>query len=83
MEGGENLKFWGIYYERNARHPSGLAGLPALQNPTQVAAYVNLSPMIATLLGATLLAGKLSDAFIVGFVAVRGEVLFINQAELR
>jgi hypothetical protein len=36
--------------------------------------------MIATLLGATLLAGKLSDAFIVGFVAVRGEVLFFNQA---
>jgi len=47
-------------------------------SPTQVAVYVNLNPMIATLLGATLLAEKLSAIFIVGFVAVIGGVLLVN-----
>ena len=35
-------------------------------SPTQVAVYVNLNPMIATLLGATLLAEKLTGIFIAG-----------------
>jgi drug/metabolite transporter (DMT)-like permease len=47
-------------------------------SPTQVAVYVNLNPMIATLLGATLLAEKLSGVFIAGFAAVLGGVLLVN-----
>jgi drug/metabolite transporter (DMT)-like permease len=47
-------------------------------SPTQVAVYVNLNPMIATLLGATLLAEKLTGIFIAGFVAVLGGVLLVN-----
>lgn len=47
-------------------------------SPTQVAVYVNLNPMIATLLGATLLAEKLTPLFIVGFLAVIGGVLLVN-----
>ena len=47
-------------------------------SPTQVAVYVNLNPMIATLLGATLLAEKLTGVFIAGFVAVLGGVLLVN-----
>ncbi len=35
-------------------------------------------PMIATLLGATLLAEKLTGIFIAGFVAVLGGVLLVN-----
>ncbi len=47
-------------------------------SPTQVAVYVNLNPMIATLLGATLLAEKLTGVFIGGFAAVLGGVLLVN-----
>jgi len=47
-------------------------------SPTQVAVYVNLNPVIATLLGATLLAEKLTGIFIAGFVAVLGGVLLVN-----
>ncbi len=47
-------------------------------SPTQVAVYVNVNPMIATLLGATLLAEKLTVIFITGFVAVLGGVLLVN-----
>ncbi|HME41473.1 MAG TPA: EamA family transporter [Syntrophorhabdales bacterium] len=47
-------------------------------SPTQVAVYVNLNPMVATLLGATLLAEKLTGTFIAGFVAVLGGVLLVN-----
>jgi drug/metabolite transporter (DMT)-like permease len=47
-------------------------------SPTQVAVFVNLNPMIATLLGATLLAEKLSGIFIAGFVAVLAGVLLVN-----
>ena len=47
-------------------------------SPTQVAVYVNLNPMIATLLGATLLAERLTGIFIAGFVAVLGGVLLVN-----
>jgi drug/metabolite transporter (DMT)-like permease len=47
-------------------------------SPTQVAVYVNLNPMIATLLGATLLAEKLTGIFIAGFAAVLAGVLLVN-----
>ena len=47
-------------------------------SPTQVAVYVNLNPMIAALLGATLLAEKLTAIFITGFAAVLGGVLLVN-----
>ena len=47
-------------------------------SPTQVAVFVNLNPMIATLLGATLLAEKLTGIFIAGFVAVLAGVLLVN-----
>ena len=47
-------------------------------SPTQVAVFVNLNPMIATLLGATLLAEKLTGVFIAGFVAVLAGVLLVN-----
>ena len=46
--------------------------------PTQVAVYVNLNPMVAIILGAALLAEKLTGVFIVGFVAVLTGVLFVN-----
>jgi drug/metabolite transporter (DMT)-like permease len=47
-------------------------------SPTQVAVYVNLNPMIATVLGATLLAERLTVVFVAGFVAVLGGVLLVN-----
>jgi drug/metabolite transporter (DMT)-like permease len=47
-------------------------------SPTQVAVYINLNPMIATLLGATLLAEKLTNIFIAGFAAVLVGVLLVN-----
>jgi len=47
-------------------------------SPTQVAVYVNLNPMIATLLAATLLAEKLTGIFIAGFAAVLAGVLLVN-----
>ena len=47
-------------------------------SPTQVAVFVNLNPMIATLLGATLLAEKITGIFIAGFVAVLAGVLLVN-----
>jgi drug/metabolite transporter (DMT)-like permease len=47
-------------------------------SPTQVAVYVNLNPMIATLLGTTLLAEKLTGIFIAGFAAVLAGVLLVN-----
>ncbi len=47
-------------------------------SPTQVAVYVNLNPMVATLLGATLLAEKLTGIFIAGFAAVLAGVLLVN-----
>jgi drug/metabolite transporter (DMT)-like permease len=46
--------------------------------PTQVAVYVNLNPMVATVLGAALLAEKLTPIFIVCFVAVLAGVLLVN-----
>jgi len=46
--------------------------------PTQVAVYVNLNPMVATILGAALLAERLSPIFIVCFVVVIMGVLLVN-----
>lgn len=46
--------------------------------PTQVAVYVNLNPMVATILGAALLAERLTGIFLVGFVAVLAGVLLVN-----
>jgi len=46
--------------------------------PTQVAVYVNLNPMVATILGAALLGERLSPVFIVCFVAVIIGVLLVN-----
>ena len=46
--------------------------------PTQVAVYVNVNPIVAIILGAVLLAEKLTGAFIVGFMAVVVGVLFVN-----
>jgi len=46
--------------------------------PTQVAVYVNVNPMVAIILGAVLLAEKLTGVFIVGFMAVVVGVLFVN-----
>jgi drug/metabolite transporter (DMT)-like permease len=46
--------------------------------PTQVAVYINLNLMVATILGAALLAEKLTQVFIAGFVAVLIGVLLVN-----
>jgi len=46
--------------------------------PTQVAVYVNVNPMVAIILGAALLAEKLTCVFVVGFVAVVAGVFFVN-----
>lgn len=46
--------------------------------PTQVAVYVNLNPMVATILGTALLAEGLTVAFTAGFVAVLAGVLLVN-----
>jgi drug/metabolite transporter (DMT)-like permease len=46
--------------------------------PTQVAVYVNLNPMVATILGVALLAERLTGLFLVGFVAVFAGVLLVN-----
>lgn len=47
-------------------------------SPTQVAVYINLNPMVATLLAATLLREHLSPLFVVGFVAVAAGVMIVN-----
>ena len=46
--------------------------------PTQVAVYVNLNPMVATVLGAALLAERLTLVFTVCFVEVLAGVLLVN-----
>ena len=47
-------------------------------SPTQVAVYINLNPLAATLLAATVLGEKLSMWFAIGFVAVAAGVLIVN-----
>ncbi len=46
--------------------------------PTQTAVYINLNPMVATILAAALLDEPISGAFAVGFVAVVGGLLLVN-----
>ena len=47
-------------------------------SPTQVAVYINLNPISATLLAATILHEQLSLLFIVGFVAVAVGLAIVN-----
>lgn len=47
-------------------------------SPTQVSVYINLNPMAATLLGATVLHERLSIFFAVGFAAVVAGVMIVN-----
>jgi drug/metabolite transporter (DMT)-like permease len=54
---------------------SALSGL----TPTQVSVYVNLNPVVATFLGATLLGEELSVLFVAGFVAVVAGVGIVNR----
>jgi drug/metabolite transporter (DMT)-like permease len=46
--------------------------------PTQVTVYVNLNPIMAIILGAVLLAEKLTGFFVAGLVTVVVGVLFVN-----
>jgi drug/metabolite transporter (DMT)-like permease len=47
-------------------------------SPTQVAVYINLNPLAATLLAATTLGERLSVWFVLGFVGVGAGVLIVN-----
>ena len=47
-------------------------------SPTQVAVYINLNPLAATALAATVLHEQLSAAFVVGFVAVATGLMIVN-----
>jgi drug/metabolite transporter (DMT)-like permease len=46
--------------------------------PTQVAVYINLNPLVAMVLAATLLAEHLTIMFVAGFGAVLLGVLLVN-----
>ncbi len=46
--------------------------------PTQVAIYVNLNPMVATILGAALLGETITPLFLAGFLAVLVGVFIVN-----
>jgi drug/metabolite transporter (DMT)-like permease len=52
-------------------------------SPTQVAVYINLNPLAATLLAATTLGERLSKWFVLGFVAVGAGVLIVNWTPAR
>jgi drug/metabolite transporter (DMT)-like permease len=47
-------------------------------SPTQVSVYINLNPIAATLLAATMLHEQLSGSFLIGFVAVVAGVMIVN-----
>jgi drug/metabolite transporter (DMT)-like permease len=47
-------------------------------SPTQVAVYINLNPMTATALAATVLHERLSGSFVIGFVTVIVGVFVVN-----
>lgn len=47
-------------------------------SPTQASVYINLNPLSATILGATMLHERLSAMFVVGFVAVATGVVIVN-----
>ena len=46
--------------------------------PTEAAVYINLNPMVATILGITLLSEKLTPEFVAGFIIVLAGVLLVN-----
>ena len=48
-------------------------------SPTQVAVYVNVNPLVATLLGAVLLHERLTAVFFAGFAAVATGVFMVNR----
>jgi drug/metabolite transporter (DMT)-like permease len=48
-------------------------------SPTEAAVYINLNPIAATLLGATILHERLSGYFGVGFIAVVAGVMIVNH----
>jgi len=47
-------------------------------SPTQVAVYINLNPISATLLAAVMLHEHLSATFLLGFIAVAAGVMIVN-----
>ena len=47
-------------------------------SPTQVAVYINLNPIAATLLAATVLHEQLSPLFLVGFIGVAAGLMIVN-----
>jgi drug/metabolite transporter (DMT)-like permease len=47
-------------------------------SPTQVAVYININPMAATLLAALMLHERLSVTFVLGFAAVAAGVMIVN-----
>jgi drug/metabolite transporter (DMT)-like permease len=47
-------------------------------SPTQVAVYINLNPIAATLLGAMMLHEHVSGTFVLGFLAVVAGVMIVN-----
>src|SRR5436190_16355906 len=47
-------------------------------SPTQVAVYINLNPISATLLAAAMLHEHLSGVFLIGFLAVAAGVMIVN-----
>jgi drug/metabolite transporter (DMT)-like permease len=47
-------------------------------SPTQVAVYININPMAATLLAAVMLHEHLSASFVLGFAAVAAGVMIVN-----
>jgi len=49
-------------------------------SPTQVAVYINLNPLAATAIAATVLHERLSAVFLAGFVAVAVGLLIVNWA---
>ena len=52
-------------------------------SPTQVAVYINLNPISATLLAAAMLHEHLSGTFVVGFCAVAAGVMIVNWSRAR
>jgi drug/metabolite transporter (DMT)-like permease len=46
--------------------------------PTEAAVYINLNPMVATILGVTLLSEMLTAEFLAGFILVLAGVLLVN-----
>jgi drug/metabolite transporter (DMT)-like permease len=52
-------------------------------SPTQVAVYINLNPLSATVLAALLLSERLSGMFVFGFIAVAAGLVIVNWTPAR